>query len=156
MAQNPPTSPPGSQVTPANQTLNIPTIPTATDLPSALVALNTVAQAISQIALQLAAVQVSSSAQSTQSSSSSNINQFALVNTATQNATNAAVAQSVPASVKAVFDALNGSAFQVLSQGTQDIKITDPNDPTVFVVVTQVTSLVLKNPVTGELWEWAL
>ena len=49
---NPVTAPPGTPATPASSSnvLQIPTVPTATDLPSALVAINVIGQAIAQIA----------------------------------------------------------------------------------------------------------
>ena len=47
---NPVTAPPGYQSSPTSGTNHIPVIPTAVDLPSALVAINVIAQAIAVLA----------------------------------------------------------------------------------------------------------
>lgn len=47
---NPATSPPGTTQTPSSSGLNIPTIPIATDLNSALIAISVIASAINQLA----------------------------------------------------------------------------------------------------------
>jgi hypothetical protein len=96
-------------------TITIPTIPTATDLPSALVALNVIAQAIAVIAQNIAA-----SAAATGSTTSS----------------------------------ATGGTFVQTDQVTETVTLTDPNDSTVSVQVEQITSLTLRNPVTGEEWIW--
>ena len=113
---NPPTSPPGpTQSTPTSGSVNIPTIPTAVDLPSALVAINVIAQAIAVIANSIAGIS----------------------NSGTQAA---AVA--------------TGGTFVQTDQVTEAVTLTDPNDSTVSVQVEQITSLTLRNPVTGEQWVW--
>lgn len=113
---NPATSPPGTTSTPSSQGLTIPNIPTATDLPSALVAINVIGQAIAVIAQNLAAAANNTTAAST---------------TAT------------------------GGTFVQTDQVTETVTLTDPNDSTVSVQVTQITGLTMRNPVTGELWIWS-
>jgi hypothetical protein len=48
------------------------------------------------------------------------------------------------------------SNFKVTKQNIQKVKIYDPNDPTgqTYVVVDQVTSLDLQNPISKQGWSW--
>ena len=110
---NPVTAPPGTTAQPTG-TLTIPNIPTATDLPSALVAINVIGQAIA-----LLAQNVTAGSGNTQAAASS-----------------------------------TGGTFVQTDQVTQTVTLTDPNDSTVQVEVTQITGLTMRNPVTGETWVW--
>lgn len=47
------------------------------------------------------------------------------------------------------------SAFVVKSQQLATIRVSDPNDASVFVDVTQIVALTLYNPTTKETWEWS-
>lgn len=113
---NPVTQPPNYTSAPSGTSGNvtIPNIPTATDLPSALVAINVIAQAIAVIAQNLAAA-----------------------STATTSTASA-----------------SGGTFVQTDQVTETVTLTDPNDSTVSVEIEQITSLTLRNPVTGEEWIW--
>ena len=50
--------------------------------------------------------------------------------------------------------AASGGTFVVEDQTISTVVLTDPNDSTVAVTVSQVTKLVLRNAVTGESWIW--
>lgn len=51
----------------------------------------------------------------------------------------------------------NQNQFQVTNQVVSNVKVYDPNDPTgqTYVTVAQVTALTMRNPVSGELWNWS-
>ena len=112
---NPITAPPGYQASPTSGTNNIPVIPTAVDLTSALVAINVIAQAIAVLA------------------------NASIPNAAGNSSTTA-----------------EGGTFVQTDQVTEEVVITDPNNSSISVTVEQVTSLTMRNPVTGELWIWTL
>lgn len=120
---NPVTQPPGYVTPPAGtnaNTLSIPTVPTATDLPSALVAINVIGQAIAQLA-------------------------NAVTNSGAATAAAAAATSSSPT-----------GEFTKVSQTEKTVVLTDPNDSTVQVEISQVTELIMKNQTTGETWIWTL
>src|SRR5579863_8869061 len=48
----------------------------------------------------------------------------------------------------------NRARFSELSRTTQTVKISNPDDPTQFVMVKQITKLVMQDNVTKETWEW--
>lgn len=118
---NPVTAPPGYVQPPAysSNSLNIPTVPTATDLPSALVAINVIGQAIAQLA-------------------------------------NAASASTISGSTTTAAAAATGGSFTKVSETTSTVVLSDPNDSTVQVEISQVTELIMKNQTTGELWIWKI
>lgn len=140
---NPLTAPAGTPATPANLNLNIPIIPTATDLPSALVALNTVGQAVAQIAAVLAALQTSNSTTASGNTNNSNNNSFT-----------SGVSLSTLADYVKKSD-LAGATFTVTQQTVSPVTVTDPNDPSVSTTYNQVTSLTLKSSL-GETWVWTI
>jgi hypothetical protein len=98
----------------ASGNIAIPNIPTATDLPSALVAINVIGQAIAVIAQNIGASNTSTNASG----------------------------------------AATGGTFVQTDQVVETVTLTDPNDSSVSVQVQQITSLTMRNPVTGEEWVW--
>lgn len=50
--------------------------------------------------------------------------------------------------------AVVASSFQQTALQTKTIRVTDPNDPSVFVDVEQIVSLTLYDPVTKQTWTW--
>ena len=112
---NPPTAPPGTPATATSTGLNIPTIPLATDLNSARIAISVIATAIQQLA------------------------NAAFNKTAAGGGTSG-----------------QGGTFVQVSQQTRPVIISDPNDASVQVEITQVIALTMKNPTTGETWVWNL
>jgi len=46
--------------------------------------------------------------------------------------------------------------FSEVTRATQTVKIENPQDSTQYVMVKQITRLVLQDNVTGETWEWTL
>ena len=46
------------------------------------------------------------------------------------------------------------STFQQTALQTKTIRVTDPNDSSVFVDVEQITGLTMYDPVTKQTWEW--
>ncbi len=46
--------------------------------------------------------------------------------------------------------------FSEVTRTTQEVKIKNPDDPTQFVVVKQITKLVMQDNVTKEQWVWTL
>jgi hypothetical protein len=113
---NPPIGPPGSVVV-NNTPIQLPVIPKATDLPSALGAIQALTQAIN---ILTNAIPSNSAAQST--------------------------ASSTPA--------VTASAFQQTNIQLKTIRVTDPNDSSVFVDVEQIVGLTLYDPVTKQTWQW--
>ena len=68
--------------------------------------------------------------------------------------TNAIPSQASSASSNSSSTAPVASAFQQTALQTKTIRVTDPNDPSVFVDVEQIVSLTLYDPVTKQTWEW--
>ena len=50
--------------------------------------------------------------------------------------------------------AVVASSFQQTSLQTKTIRVTDPNDSSVFVDVEQITGLTMYDPVTKQTWTW--
>jgi hypothetical protein len=46
------------------------------------------------------------------------------------------------------------SGFTQSNVVTKLVKVTNPNDATQFVMVRQIVGLTMNNPVTGEQWQW--
>lgn len=113
---NPLTAPSGTLSAPQGPSV-LQAVPTAVDLPSALHAINALAQ------------------------------NFALLNASVSSSTSSG-SSSTTASAAAK------SGFTVVSQKTQTIRITDPNDSTVYVDVEQITALTLYDPITNQTWTW--
>jgi len=51
----------------------------------------------------------------------------------------------------------NRNQFHITNQVVKNVKVFDPNDPTgqTYVTVAQVTALTMRNPVSGDLWNWS-
>jgi hypothetical protein len=47
------------------------------------------------------------------------------------------------------------SGFTQSNIVTKLVKVTNPNDSTQFVMVNQIVGLTMTNPVTGEQWQWS-
>ncbi len=114
---NPPIGPPGSNIPGANAPLQLPVIPKATDLPSALGAIQALTQAINIL-------------------------------------TNAIPSTAGAASNTTSTPAVTASAFQQTAIQLKTIRVTDPNDSSVFVDVEQIVGLTLYDPVTKQTWQW--
>ena len=50
----------------------------------------------------------------------------------------------------------NNDRFTEISRQTQDVKVTNPSDSTQYVMVRQITKLVMQDTVTKEQWIWTL
>jgi hypothetical protein len=50
----------------------------------------------------------------------------------------------------------NKARWEELSRTNNTVKISNPDDTTQFVMVKQITKLVMKDNVTGEQWVWTL
>lgn len=105
-------------------------VPVATDLASAIAAVNAMRQ-------NWAIVQT----------------QVGQNNTVTNPATNPGGGAGGSSSKKSNTDKKSSNFIEV-SRKTTKTKITDPNDPSVFVEVEQITGLTLKQKSTGETWTW--
>ncbi len=76
------------------------------------------------------------------------------LNQAIQILTNAIPANGSNTSQQSTAPAVVASSFQQTGLQVKTIRVTDPNDPSVFVDVEQIVSLTLYDPVTKQTWEW--